>query len=462
MSILAGIMLPHPPLIIPEIGRGGEGLVQKTLENYMRAAEFLAGMQPDTIIISSPHAQAYTDYFHISSGTAAHGSFSAFHAPELCFQVVYDRDFVASLEKNAKKEHFPAGTLGERDPALDHGTMVPLYFINKVLTKPYKLVRLGLSGLSPAQHYRLGSLIQKTAEALQRRVVFVASGDLSHKLRDDGPYGFSKEGPIYDERIMQIMASAQFEKLFDFSDDFLNRAAECGHRSFLILAGALDGCELETKALSYEGVTGVGYGICTYRVIGKNSRRKFLDRVEAVEDKTIENTRSSEDPYILLARLTVENYIRTGSVLSLYPELPAEMHTQQAGVFVSLHKKSQLRGCIGTIAATCPSIADEIVQNAISAASRDPRFPPVRPDELTQLRYSVDILGKTETISSIGDLDPERYGVIVTNGYRRGLLLPQLEGVETAAAQISIARKKAGIAPDEPIQLERFEVIRHE
>jgi len=121
----------------------------------------------------------------------------------------------------------------------------------------------------------------------------------------------------------------------------------------------------------------------------------------------------------------------------------------------------QLRGCIGTTAPTTPSVAEEIVQNAVSAGAHDPRFDPVQPDELDKLVYNVDVLGKSSPIDSPVLLDPKRYGVIVQNGTRRGLLLPDLEGVDTVDEQIAIARRKAGIREDEAVQLFRFEVVRH-
>ena len=137
------------------------------------------------------------------------------------------------------------------------------------------------------------------------------------------------------------------------------------------------------------------------------------------------------------------------------------MTDRAAGVFVSLHKAGGLRGCIGTIAPTTASIAQEILQNAISAGTRDPRFPRVQPEELAQLEYSVDVLNAPEPITSPDQLDVRRYGVIVSSGSRRGLLLPNLEGVDTISQQIDIARQKAGISPRESYTLQRFEVVRH-
>ena len=168
------------------------------------------------------------------------------------------------------------------------------------------------------------------------------------------------------------------------------------------------------------------------------------------------------DPYVSLARLSVETYVRTGRPAALPDGLPAEMLDRRAGAFVSLHEHGQLRGCIGTISATTESIAREIIQNGISACSRDPRFDPVRPDELDYLEYSVDVLGDAEPIDSTNELDPVRYGVIVTKGWKRGLLLPNLDGVDTVEYQVAIAKQKAGISVrDDDVQLERFEVVRH-
>ena len=139
-----------------------------------------------------------------------------------------------------------------------------------------------------------------------------------------------------------------------------------------------------------------------------------------------------------------------------------EMYAERAGVFVSLKEEGRLRGCIGTIAPVQKNIAEEIIENGISAASKDPRFHAVQPEELDHLVYSVDVLGKTEEISSSEELNVKRYGVVVSKGYKRGLLLPNLEGVDTVEEQIAIAKQKAGIPKHvQDVRLERFEVVRH-
>ena len=230
---------------------------------------------------------------------------------------------------------------------------------------------------------------------------------------------------------------------------------------------------VRAEKLSYEGPFGVGYGICAYEVTGRDDARNFLERYEAEERRSLDARKKSEDEYVRLARLAVENYVRTKGALRIEGgaavssngvermELSDDLLKNRAGVFVSLKKDGMLRGCIGTIAPVRESIAQEIAHNAISAAAFDPRFSEVTEDELSSLVYSVDVLSSPEKISSKKALDVKRYGVIVTKGNRRGLLLPNLGTVNTVDEQIEIACKKGGIDKSENPELERFEVVRH-
>ena len=461
MSVLGAIMVPHPPIILPEVGRGEEKKITASDRAYRKAAALVAELRPDTIIVSSPHSVMYADYFHISPGKGARGDMGQFRAPQVRFHVSYDEEFTKELSGLAESKDFPAGPLGERNRELDHGTMIPLYYIDQYY-KDYRLVRIGLSGLPLTDHYRLGQMIRQTAEKLDRRIVFVGSGDLSHKLLAEGPYGFTAEGPAYDERIMDVMGRAAFDELLDFDGSFCEKAAECGHRSFCMMAGALDGLQVEAEKLSHEGTFGVGYGICTYRVTGADPGRKFLQQWEERRRQSLEAKRQSEDPWVRLARSEVEAWVNEHRRIGLPADLPGEMRSERAGVFVSLHKEGRLRGCIGTIGPTQSCVAEEIIENAISASTRDPRFSPVRREELDALEISVDVLAEPEKIHSKEELDVRRYGVIVSKGRKRGLLLPNLDGVDSVEEQVSIALRKAGLSERETdYELERFEVVRH-
>lgn len=461
MAVKGAVMVPHPPLIIPDVGRGQEKAIQATIDAYHEAAKKIASWKPDTVVVLSPHSIMYADYFHISPGTGARGDFGQFRAPQVKIQVQYDTELVEALSQEAEAREIPAGTMGERDSRLDHATMIPLWFLNHYYTD-YKTVRIGLSGLPLSQHYMLGQCIQKAAELCGRNIVVIGSGDLSHKLKEDGPYGFQKEGPEYDSRIMEVMGIAAFDQLFDFTEEFCDKAAECGHRSFVIMAGTLDRLAVKAEKLSHEGTFGVEYGVCTYEVEGRAPERDFLRQDEEKIADEAKRRKESEDAYVRLARQTIEAYVGERKQISIPKDLPEEMYESRAGVFVSLKEEGRLRGCIGTIAPVQKNIAEEIIANAISASTKDPRFHPVQPDELDKLVYSVDVLGTPEAITSPDELDVKRYGVIVTKGRKRGLLLPNLDGVDTVEDQITIAKQKAGISTyDDDVQLERFEVVRH-
>ena len=307
----------------------------------------------------------------------------------------------------------------------------------------------------------LGQIIRNSVQLSGKRVVFVASGDLSHKLQPYGPYGYAQEGPQYDERVLDACGRAAFGELFDFSEAFCDKAAECGHRSFVVMAGIWDGFAVKATLLCHEDITGVGYGICTFYPEAPDESRHFLDLYNQKRESELIQKRLNEDPYVQLARKSLESYILYRKTLPVPSNLPADLVSRRAGAFVSLHKNGLLRGCIGTISPVADTLAEEIIQNAVSASSRDPRFPPVRPEELKDLEISVDVLGEPEKVLSEEELDVKRYGVIVTSGMRRGLLLPDLEGVDTVSEQIAIARQKAGIRPGEKVSLQRFEVVRH-
>lgn len=430
-------VMPHPPIILPEVGRGEEKKIHSTFDAMERAAREIADIKPDLIVLSSPHAPSYRDGFFLAGGEGATGDLSRFgiSRSELSMIVQYDQTFAKELRATFQDLPFFSPEADSRQ--LDHGSLIPLRFIQNHYAD-FKIIILGLSGHDADTHYRLGEAVSEVSKRLGRRTVYIASGDLSHVLRHDGPYGYRSQGPEFDEEITEILRAGDWERLLQVPDSKINAAAQCGIRSFQIMAGALGIEELEIEEYSYEGTFGVGYAVTVF-------------------------IPSTESPYIRLARMTIESYVTNKSLPDIPDYLPPEMMTEGA-TFVTLYKHGELRGCIGTIEPTTDSIAEEIRRNAVASATQDPRFPPVQADELDSLDISVDILHTPEEIEDFGDLDPERYGVIVTSetGLRRGLLLPRLEGIDDPVTQVNIALRKGGISPREPYKMERFEVIRHE
>lgn len=444
--IVKAYVSPHPPIILPEIGRGEEKNIQDTIDAMDRMGREIAEIRPDTLVISSPHAPMYGDGFFIGGGEGARGDFAQFKAPEVRERIGYDQGLVQKIMDNFTQAPLASPESYSKD--LDHGTLIPIRFIHKYY-RDFKVVRIGLSGYDSHTHFKLGKAVQKSVGDLGRKAVFIASGDLSHVLKDDGPYGFKEEGLIFDKKIIEYLKNSDFESVLNFPKEISQPAAECGLKSFQILAGVLDGLEPKGELYSYQGTFGVGYG-----VVG------FTPEIE--EDNYSSAKENTKDPYVGLAEKTIRAYIKEGKKINLNENLPREILEDQAGTFVTIHKNGDLRGCIGTIGPTTGSIGEEIIQNAISASTRDPRFPKLTEDELEDLEISVDVLMEPEPIETLDDLDVKKYGVIVSKDFRRGLLLPNLEGVDTPEYQVSIALQKAGISPDEDFKMERFEVIRHE
>lgn len=488
MPLLSAYVMPHPPLAIPDIGRGSEAKIPQTMESYLRIGEEIALLAPDTIVIVSPHAITNVQTFLIAGGETEEMSLETFGAPHSAIEplpiltIDHDQELARQIKDKTAAIHVPVvisegkrRVAGER---VDHGSFVPLYFVaqaemelaGRTFTRELhlntKVVRLSFSGLSKQTHFEYGMAISDAIQASGKRIVFIASGDLSHRLKKNGPYGLAPRSSAFDKDVISSLAAGDFLRLLTFEDDLLEEVAECGLRSLNILGGVLEGADFEPELLSYENTFGVGYAQAAFRNVIRPSPSRG-ERNKAAISKSAKQIPwlSDQDPYAALAHFAVETYISSGRKPVLSAEelsaLPQEMTSEKAGTFVSLHRQGKLRGCIGTIQPRAENIAEEIILNAIAASTADLRFEPVKEDELDSLEYGVDVLTHPESIESIDELDVKRYGVIVSRGRRRGLLLPDLDGVDTAQDQVAIARQKAGIGPDEPVTLERFKVIRH-
>lgn len=460
MPILRTYVLPHPPFIIPEIGQGEEKKAQRTIDSYNAVAKEIAELNPETIIVLTPHSIMYSDYIHISPGEKTFGDFADYGFPNVSMQVKYDTELVSKIEEESQKMNVSAGTLGEQDKSLDQGAMVPLYFLNKYM-KDYKICRIGISGLTLKEHYAFGMCIKEAVEKSGKDVVVIASGDLSHKLMSYGPYEFAPEGPQFDVRVTMDMANGDFRDFLDFNEEFCDAAGECGMRGFVIMAGILDRTAVKPDFLSYEGPLGVGYAVCRFEILGEDDNRNFLEQYLDDKNAELERIREAEDEYVKLARKSLESFLKKRCKLQRPDELASEMTENSAGVFVSIKKDGRLRGCMGTIKPAESCIADEIINNALAAGFGDTRFDALKEHELDEIEISVDVIGVPEKINSVDMLDPKKYGVIVGMGCAEGLLLPDLEGINTVEQQVAIALQKAGIPKSSGFEIKRFEVVRH-
>ncbi|MDI6844196.1 MAG: AmmeMemoRadiSam system protein A [Anaerosomatales bacterium] len=448
-----GIIAPHPPIMVPEVGGPESEVTEDSAAAMRRAAQMLRRYDPDVLVVMSPHAPGVSDAFVVETSPRVSGSLAQFRAPQVRIDARTDTRLAREVLEDATEAGIPVIDRSEypalHPGVLDHGYLVPMSFLDP--DGRYPVVVLSLSWLPLSEHRRFGAVIAGAAERLGRRAAFVASGDCSHRLTPSAPAGYSPRGAVFDAMLVDALKHDRLDDLVNTDLAFAEEAGECGLRSFVTLSGFLPGAS--TRVLAYEGPWGVGY---LTAVAGDAA---LLDELATPESGVRGGMPGDEEsPPVALARRAIETYVRNRRVID---PGPAEgLLARPAGAFVSLHRRHELRGCIGTIAPTAPTLAQEIVHNAIQAATADPRFPPLAPDELDDLEISVDVLHEPEPCT-FEDLDPKRYGVIVSADWRRGLLLPDLEGVDTPEQQVAIAMRKAGIAPGERVHLERFQVDRY-
>jgi MEMO1 family protein len=440
---------PHPPIMVPEVGRAAVAEVRASVEAMAEFTHRLVASGAETVVLISPHAPLEARAFVAYQEPMLYGDFGNFRAPDTAVEAALDEELLAAIARKAREYDYEV--LGVRDRDLDHGTAVPLYFL---LRNGWdgKVVALGYSFLSNEDHLRFGSCVKRAIEEVERPVGLVASGDLSHRLKPGAPAGFNPDAHLFDEEVVASLRASDPARIININPGLRKMAGECGYRSMLIALGATEEVEKTCEVLHYEAPFGVGY------MVAQVSRRQANDVDEQAPGESSETERAQDEELTALARRAIEAYVCAGETL----KAPATLLSEPAACFVCIKTlEGTLRGCVGTVEPSRESLGEEIIANAISAATRDPRFSPVTPAELSYLCYSVDVLYEPEP-AIFDDLDPKIYGIIVedTTGRRRGLLLPDIEGIETVEQQVEIAMRKARIAAGVPVKLSRFRVER--
>jgi len=314
----------------------------------------------------------------------------------------------------------------------EHSIEVQIPFLQS-FKKDIRIVPIILSHSSAATYKEIGKEIAKAIKDLNKKAIILASSDMTH-------YEPQESAQEKDSKAIEAILDLDENELLKRVDEL--NISMCGYAPVVALISAakeLGARQAELVKYQTSGDTTGDYS----RVVG----------YAGIIIKGM-------SPLAKLAENAIETFIKEDKTPQPPPQLTPEMK-QKAGVFVSIHKLGQLRGCIGTFEPQQENVAQETIINAVSAATRDPRFPSVAPSELKDLDYKVDVLTKPKEVASKEQLDPKKYGVIVECGFRKGLLLPDLEGVDSVDHQISICCQKAGISPDEPIKLYRFEVKRY-
>jgi len=461
--VFAGIA-PHPPIMVPEVGRDAAAEVRASIDGMAELTQRLIDSKAETVVIISPHAPLEREAFIAFDGPQLHGDFANFRAPAATVNAELDDELLDEITRAAANEHLIVMRIKDFD--LDHGTAVPLYFLQRNGWHG-KVVALGYNFLSNDDHVRFGRCIGAAIQKSGRPTAFIASGDLSHRLKPDAPAGYYPEAHLFDEEVLDAIRNCATQRIVEIDQELRRAAGECGYRSMLVAIGATRELDSNCEVISYEAPFGVGYLVAQLTKAANPSDREAVTTRSS--DAPARNSASQpiDAPDIrraipALARRTIETFVNTGTIIDTPGDSP-DFFNARAACFVSIKTRDgELRGCIGTVEPAKKTLAAEIIYNAVGAATRDPRFSPVSADELANLKYSVDVLSEPEPCT-LNDLDPEIYGVIVESesGYPRGLLLPNLQGVDTARQQVEIAARKAGLDPNGNLRLFRFRADRY-
>lgn len=440
--ILAALM-PHAPVLVPLVGGKRLNRVQASVDAMHNVARRAVASRPELLVLISPHTPRQRKAFALWTGGAARGSLRQCGVPEAAVDLPGDPSFAARIEAEASARgvilwHWSGAEL-------DHGATVPLWFLDAAGWRNPTVV-LGLNYPGESGCVELGTAIRAAAQRSNRRVVVIASGDMSHRLLEDAPAGFHPRAVEFDLAFIECLRRGCHRELLEFDPSLVELAAEDALDSTVVAAAAVDWAATGHEVLSYEGPFGVGYGVAVLHDATARAN-SLLQRQESSRAVVLpELARHSVEAAF---GAVVEKPVATGGLL-------AESH----GVFVTLRRRDgELRGCVGTLTPHCANTAEEVWRLAREAAFRDGRFRPVTPQELPGLQFEVSIIRALEEVADPEELAPHCYGVAVqTPDGRRGVLLPDCEGVDTVERQLEIARRKGDIGPEEPVRTLRFTV----
>jgi len=425
-GIVAGALCAHPPILLTQVGGAESQRVRATAQAMRELDVLLAGHRADVAVVISPHSPSSMTSLPVRHAAHLSGDLARFRAPQVRVEAVVDTALVNALVGDAQRAGYALTWAEESD--LDHGVVVPLYSLPQAMANK-RCVFLGVSGWPLARFFDFGAWLHQ--RLLGRSVILLASGDLSHRLTPEAPYGFRPEGPVFDRLVIDALRDREWERIEGMDPELIEEAGECGLRPLAILLGAARAAGLSSKVLSYEGPFGVGYPVVAFTSDAVGSD---------IQD---------------LGRRAIETYLRSRQLIDPPQPIPAALQEPSA-LFVTLRKGRELRGCVGSLRPTEPTAAHELIRYAVAAAVRDPRFEPVRLDELRHLSIKVQLLEPAETVTDIAALDPGLYGIIVRCGERQALLLPGIDEIVTPEQQLRAACEKAGIDRLAALQVERF------
>lgn len=439
MTIACAALMCHAPIVVPAIGGANADRCASTTKAMKQVATKVVEHLPDLVVLITPHAPRRPRAFGVCFEPEISGDFLRFGHRELRLNLPGSPSAAHAIASLARQEGIEVGPLDGYD--LDHGSMVPLWFVTRAgYIGPTLIVALPYPGA--ANEGRFGRILAETAASRGERWAVIASGDMSHRLTPDAPSGYHPRAREFDAGFVRSIRNGDFEAAVRPDPELRELAGEDVVQSVAVAAAAVGYEARGLEVFSYASPFGVGY------------LEAMLYSNRAPETMRRENT--NESILIEVAREAISCALEDRPYEA--PRLPPPWDAPRPA-FVTLRKADgSLRGCIGRTEATLATLAAEIADCAVASALRDPRFEPVSREELAVLSVEISLLEEPEPTHGHEELDPRTYGVVVSSGRRRGVLLPDIDGVDTPEQQLAIAMRKGGIGPCEPHRIERFRV----
>jgi AmmeMemoRadiSam system protein B len=439
MTVVFGGLTPHAPVLIPDIGRHDLLKLNQTVSAMKELARQVLLQEPDVVVIVTPHGKSGGEAFGVYGREWLLGDFAHYRAPQVTLDAPGDPVVASAIRDLAEAADLAIVQTDRDQPVpLDYGVSVPLYYLQKAGYQG-AVVPVTVSHGSREDHRAFGRAIAQAVSALGKSTVLLASGDLSHRLTANAPAGFAPEGARFDELLVKLLGSGNWDEIFKMDDQLWQNAGECGYRALLVLLGALERSMPRAQMLAYEGPFGVGYATATIEV----------DAPERQDD--------AYNP-AGFARQVVDTFLQTDRL----PPVPPDFPKKPVGCFVCLKRDGEVAVCVGSVAPVEDTLAQEIARHALMAIRHYAEHHAANIDDVIHhLEFSVDLLEKPQRIKDLTDHDPSVYGLVVEGRGRQGVVLPDRAPVTTAEEQLALALDKAGLKADEAYTMSRFRVERH-
>jgi AMMECR1 domain-containing protein/aromatic ring-opening dioxygenase LigB subunit len=447
MAVHFSALMCHAPIVVPAVGGAEAEPSAATTAAMEEIAQRLVASDPDVVVVISPHTPRLPGAFTVLTSVVS-GNFSRFGVPARDASVAFSGSpaFIADLVAAAAGHGVAVEAVRLRE--LDHGAVVPLWFLGDA-GYVGQVVVVGLPDVPTVANLDAFAAAITDAAA-SHKVAFIASGDCSHRLIEGAPSGFDPLAVEFDHALRDALLHGGRAALDAIPDAVRERAAEDAWDTARLGLAVVDDRAIRREVLSYEGPYGVGY-LCAVLHDDPAAAVTSADELDDAGAGAPRGHRALLD----VANDALDAWL-TGRDRAVYVDVDA---TDVTGVFVTWRHHGELRGCIGTLALEGAAVDHVVAEYAVAAASRDARFAPVASvDEARWIKPEISLLQASLPVHDLRDLDPKVWGIEVSRGQRRGVLLPDLDGVETVTEQLHNAKSKAGIAVDEDCAIRRFRV----